>query len=81
MKFDELKRLLTLDKCTALVTIIGFPLLLASLISAVLLDRKVSRQIEELTAVADDQLKIAKSQNNIALNQMFYGDPRNVGFI
>ena len=81
MKFDELKRLLTLDKCTALVTIIGFPLLLASLISAVLLDRKVSRQIEELTAVADDQLKIAKSQNNIALNQMFYGDPRNVGII
>jgi hypothetical protein len=87
MKFD-IKRLLTLDKCTALVTIIGFPLLLASLISAVVLDRKVSRQIEELTTiaksqkeVADDQLKIAKSQNNIALNQMFYGDPRNVGII
>ena len=88
VKFNELKRLRTLDKCTALVTIIGFPLLLISLLFACQLDQRVSDQIEELTtiaqsqkAVADDQLKIAKSQNNIALNQMFYGDPRNVGII
>jgi hypothetical protein len=87
MKLD-IKRLLTLDKCTALVTIIGFPLLLASLISAVVLDGKVSRQIEELTTiaksqkeVADGQLKIAKSQNNIGLTQMFFHDQTNRGII
>ena len=84
----ELKNLLTLDKCAALVAIIGFPLLLISLIFANQLDQQVRDQIEELKtiaqsqkAVADDQLKIAKSQNNIALNQMFYGDSRNVGII
>ena len=80
MKF-QLKSLLTLDKCTALVTIIGLPLLLISLLFACQLDRKVRDQIEELTTISKAQLAIAKSQNNIALNHMFYGDPRNVGII
>jgi hypothetical protein len=68
MKFD-VKRLLTLDKCTALVTIIGLPFLLLSLWFARQLDKQVSDQIGELKKVADAQLKIAKSQNNIGLTQ------------
>jgi hypothetical protein len=81
MKLAELKRLLTLDKCAALVAIIGFPLLLISLIFAVQLDKEVSLQIQKLTDIAQQQLAIAKSQNNIALNQMLYGDPTNIGII
>jgi hypothetical protein len=61
--------------------IIGFPLLLISLIFAVQLDKEVSLQIQKLTDIAQQQLKIAKSQNNIALNQMLYNDPNNIGII
>ena|SRR6478672_951480 len=67
MKLAELKRILTVEKVAAVVTIIGFPLVLVSLIFAITLD--------------EHQLKIARSQNNIALNQMLYGDPRNIAII
>ena len=67
MKLAELKRILNLEKVAAVVTIIGFPLVLVSLIFAITLD--------------EHQLKIARSQNNIALNQMLYGDPRNIAII
>ena len=55
------------ENVAAVVTIIGFPLVLVSLIFAITLD--------------EHQLKIARSQNNIALNQMLYGDPRNIAII
>jgi hypothetical protein len=63
-----------LEKLAALVTVIGFPLLLASLFWAYELDGYISEQLTELK-------RIAQSQNNIALNQMVFGDPRNVGII
>jgi hypothetical protein len=69
----ELKRL-TLEKWAALVTIIGFPLLFVSLYYAAHQDGVIITSVDKLRA-------IARSQNNIALSQMFFGDPRNLGII
>jgi hypothetical protein len=63
----ELKRPLSLEKGAALVTIVGFPLLLVSLIFA-------AHHISELK-------QVARSQNNIALSTMFSHDPTNLGII
>lgn len=61
---------LTLEKWAALVTIIGFPLLLVSLYYAAHQDGVIITSVDKLRA-------IARSQNNIALSQMFFGDPRD----
>jgi hypothetical protein len=58
----------------ALVTIIGFPLLFASLWYAHRLDVKISQQLGEIK-------KIAQSENSISLNAMLLNDPSNAGII
>jgi len=55
----------------AVVTIVGFPLLLRSLHFASRLDQQISEQLSELQT-------IAQSQNTIALNTMVFNDPINV---
>ena len=65
---------LTLEKCAALVTVIGFPLLLVSLFYGYRLDDHIVVQVSELR-------RIAQSQNSIALNQMFFGNEHNLGII
>ena len=62
------------EKWAAIVTIIGFPILIGSLIFAFKLDGKISTQLTELK-------QIATSQNNIALNTMIFNDPDNIGII
>ena len=68
------KRPFTLEKAAALVTVIGFPLLLVSLFFAFHQDGLIITSISQLQ-------KIARSQNNIALSQMFFGNPANLGII
>jgi hypothetical protein len=58
----------------ALVTIIGFPLLLVSLWFAYRVDTVISEQLGEIK-------KIAQSENGIALNTMIFNDPVNAGII
>jgi len=63
-----------LEQLTWVVTILGFPGLIVSLILASGLDRRISDQLKEL-------IKIAQSQNAIALNTMVFNDPINAGII
>ena len=67
-----------LDKWTgiaaALVTIVGFPLLIGSLWFAYRLDTVISEQLGEIK-------RIAQSQNSIALNAMLFNDSSNAGII
>jgi hypothetical protein len=70
----EFMRYFTLERATALVTVIGFPLLLASLFYAYRQDGLIITSVDNLQ-------KIARSQNNIALSQMFFGNPVNLGII
>jgi hypothetical protein len=70
----EPKRRFSLEKAAALVTVIGFPLPLASLFYAY-------RQDDLIVTSVDNLQRIARSQNNIALNRMFFGDPSNLGII
>jgi hypothetical protein len=58
----------------ALVTIVGFPLLLVSLWLAYRVDAVISEQLGEIK-------KIAQSENSIALNTMVFNDPSNAGII
>jgi hypothetical protein len=58
---------LNLEQWAAVVTIIGLPLLLISLILAYV----------QLSALK----KVAQSQNAIALNTMFFNDPINIGIM
>ena len=58
----------------ALVTIIGFPLLFASLWYAHRLDLTISQQLGEIK-------KIAQSENSIALNTMLLNETSNAGII
>jgi hypothetical protein len=65
---------MNLEKAAAVVTIIGFPLLIVSLFFAYILDGRISDQLTELK-------NVAASQNNIALNTMIFNNPTNVGII
>ncbi len=65
---------MTPERLAAWVTIVGLPLLIASVIFAWFLDSKVSAQLVELN-------QIAQSQNSIALNTMFFNDSSNIGII
>jgi hypothetical protein len=65
---------MNLEKWSALVTIIGLPLLLVSLVFAYILDGRINEQLLEIK-------DIAASQNNIALNTMVFNDPTNIGII
>jgi hypothetical protein len=58
----------------ALVTIVGFPLLLVSLWFAYHLDVVISQQLGEIK-------RIAQSENSIALNTMLFNDYSNAGII
>jgi hypothetical protein len=58
----------------ALVTVVGFPLLLVSLWFAYRVDAVISEQLGEIK-------KIAQSENSIALNTMVFNDPSNAGII
>jgi hypothetical protein len=58
----------------ALVTIVGFPLLLSSLWFAYRLDTVISEQLGEIK-------RIAQSQNSISLNTMLFNDASNAGII
>jgi hypothetical protein len=58
----------------ALVTIVGFPLLIVSLWFAYRVDSVISEQLGEIK-------KIAQSENSIALNTMIFNDPSNAGII
>jgi len=58
----------------ALVTIVGFPLLLGSLWFAYRLDTVISEQLAEIK-------RIAQSENSIALNTMLFNDASNAGII
>jgi hypothetical protein len=58
----------------ALVTIVGFPLLLGSLWFAYRLDTVISEQLGEIK-------RIAQSENSIALNTMLFNDTSNAGII
>ena len=58
----------------ALVTIVGFPLLLGSLWFAFRLDTVISEQLGEIK-------RIAQSQNGIALNTMLFNDSSSAGII
>lgn len=79
--FDQLKKRdmrKSLEKWlvlgAALVTIVGFPLLIVSLWFAYRVDETISEQLGEIK-------KIAQSQNSIALNTMLFNDPSNAGII
>jgi hypothetical protein len=74
MKLEFLSRYFTIEKAAALVTVIGFPLLLVSLYYAYEQDGLVITTVGKLE-------KIARSQNNILLSQMFFGSPVNLGII
>jgi hypothetical protein len=58
----------------AIVTIVGFPLLILSLWFAHRVDETISEQLGEIK-------RIAQSQNSIALNTMLFNDPSNAGII
>ena len=58
----------------ALVTVIGFPLLLVSLWYAHRVDEVISEQLREIK-------RIAQSENSVALNTMVFNDPSNSGII
>jgi hypothetical protein len=58
----------------AVVTIVGFPLLLGSLWFAFRLDTVISEQLGEIK-------RIAQSQNGIALNTMLFNDSSSAGII
>jgi hypothetical protein len=58
----------------ALVTIVGLPLLLASLWFAHRLDTVISEQLGEIK-------RISQSENSIALNAMLFNDSSNAGII
>jgi hypothetical protein len=58
----------------ALVTVVGFPLLLISLWFAYHLDVVISQQLAEIK-------RIAQSENSIALNTMVFNDYSNAGII
>ena len=58
----------------ALVTIIGFPLLLVSLWFAHRVDDVISEQLREIK-------RIAQSENSVGLNTMLFNDPSNAGII
>jgi len=58
----------------ALITIVGFPLLLGSLWFAYRLDTVISEQLGQIK-------KIAQSENSIALNAMLFNDSSNAGII
>jgi hypothetical protein len=58
----------------ALVTIVGFPLLLVSLWFAYRVDTVISEQLGEIK-------RIAQSENSIALNTMLFNDSSNAGII
>jgi hypothetical protein len=63
-----------IEQLAWIVTILGFPGLIVSLILASGLDRRISDQLKEL-------IRIAQSQNAIALNTMVFNDPINAGII
>jgi len=69
---DKLEKLLVIG--ASLVTIIGFPLLFASLWFAYRVDVTISQQLSEMK-------KIAQSGNSISLNAMLLNDPSNAGII
>ena len=69
---DKLEKLLVIG--ASLVTIIGFPLLFASLWFAYRVDVNISQQLS-------DMKKIAQSGNSISLNAMLLNDPSNAGII
>ena len=58
----------------ALVTIVGFPLLIGSLWFAYRLDSVISEQLGEIK-------RIAQSENSIDLNTMLFNDSSNAGII
>ena len=58
----------------ALFTVVGFPLLIISVGFAYTLDGRLTNQLNEL-------IKVASSQNTIALDTMFFNDPTNIGII
>jgi len=70
----EFMRYFTLERAAALVTVIDFPLLLASLFYAYRQDGLIITSVDNLQ-------KIARSENNIALSQLFFGNPVNLGII
>ena len=63
-----------LEQLSWVVTILGFPGLILSLYLASGLDQRISDQLKEL-------IKIAQSQNTIALNRLVFGDPTNIGIL
>jgi hypothetical protein len=63
-----------LEKAAAIVTIIGFPVIFISMAFGFYQLQSAS---EQLTAIQ----KVANSQNNIALNAEFFGDPTNIGIV
>jgi hypothetical protein len=62
------------DVAAALVTVVGFPIVLVSLWFAYRLDTVISEQLGEIK-------RIAQSENSISLNTMLFNDASNAGII